>query len=165
LKSRAIWEEFIHTSLTIGQVASRAGVATSTLRYYEQRGLIASVRTGGNQRRYDRSVLRTVSVIKAAQEVGLSLDEIAESLSSLPNRRTPTKTDWSRLAREWRSSLDARISELETLRDELDDCIGCGCLSLKSCALFNPGDRAGSSGTGPRYITGDPRPTIAGRRR
>jgi MerR family transcriptional regulator, redox-sensitive transcriptional activator SoxR len=137
-------------------------VATSALRYYEQRGLIASHRTGGNQRRYDRSVLRTVSVIKAAQEVGLSLDEIAGALASLPDRRTPTKADWSRLARGWRSSLDARISDLETLRDELDDCIGCGCLSLRSCALFNPGDRAGSSGAGPRYIVGETRPMADG---
>ena len=144
--------------LTIGDVASRAGVATSALRYYEDRGLITSLRTEGNQRRYPRSVLRTVSVIRAAQEVGLTLREIQDALDSLPDGRTPTPDDWSRLARGWRDNIDHRIAELEALRDELGDCIGCGCLSLKSCALFNPEDRAGASGTGARYIVGDPRP-------
>jgi len=141
-------------------VAARSGLATSALRYYEQRRLIASRRTGGNQRRYDRSVLRTVSVIKAAQEVGLSLDEIASALSSLPNGSPPTTTDWSRLARGWRESLDTRIANLERLRDELDDCIGCGCLSLTSCALLNPEDHVRSTGPGPRYLAGESRPPI-----
>ena len=146
--------------LTIGQVAARTGVATSALRFYEDRELIASERTEGNQRRYPRSVLRTVSVIKAAQEVGLSLQEISDALASLPQGRTPTKDDWGRLATGWRSDLDARIAELEALRDELADCIGCGCLSLTSCALFNPNDRMAEAGTGARYIVGDTRPTV-----
>ncbi|MGI9666644.1 MAG: redox-sensitive transcriptional activator SoxR [Acidimicrobiia bacterium] len=148
--------------LTIGEVATRAGVATSALRYYESRGLIESMRTEGNQRRYPRAVLRTVSVIRAAQEVGLTLTEISDALDNLPDGRTPTKADWSRLAKGWRRNIDLRIAELEALRDELGDCIGCGCLSLKSCALFNPADRAAASGTGARYITGDIRPELAG---
>ncbi|MCL1594383.1 MAG: redox-sensitive transcriptional activator SoxR [Actinomycetia bacterium] len=148
-------------TLTIGEVARRSGVATSALRYYEDRGLIASERTGGNQRRYQRSVLRTVSVIKAAQQVGVSLDEIATALEGLPGGRSPTKADWSKLADGWRSSLDSRIQELEALRDDLSDCIGCGCLSLRSCALFNPADQAGEMGTGARYIVGDSRPEPA----
>jgi MerR family redox-sensitive transcriptional activator SoxR len=146
--------------LTIGQLAARTGVATSALRFYEDRALIASERTDGNQRRYPRAVLRTVSVIKAAQEVGLSLQEISDALASLPQGRTPTKRDWARLATGWRSNLDARIAELEALRDELADCIGCGCLSLTSCALFNPQDRVAEAGTGARYIVGDPRPVV-----
>jgi MerR family redox-sensitive transcriptional activator SoxR len=145
--------------LTIGELAARAGVATSALRYYEDRGLISAERTDGNQRRYQRSTLRTVSVIRAAQEVGLTLAEIEEALESLPDSRTPTKADWAKLARGWRSQLDARIHELIALRDELGDCIGCGCLSLKSCAIFNPADRAGMAGSGARYIIGDKRPT------
>lgn len=147
--------------LTIGDLAKRAGVATSALRYYEERGLISSERTDGNQRRYQRSVLRTVSVIRAAQEVGLTLAEIEQALDSLPNSRAPTKSDWTKLSRGWRTQLDERIGELIALRDELDDCIGCGCLSLRSCALFNPGDRAATSGTGARYITGDERPSLS----
>lgn len=147
--------------LTIGQVSARTGVATSALRFYEERGLISSERTGGNQRRYSRSVIRTVSVIKAAQEVGLSLAEIAAALSELPQRRTPTKQDWSRLATGWRADLDARIDELIALRDELGDCIGCGCLSLTACSLFNPDDRVAAAGTGARYIVGDKRPKAA----
>ena len=144
--------------LTIGEVAQRTGIATSALRYYEDRGLIESVRTDGNQRRYERSVIRRVSVIRAAQEVGLTLNEISAALDSLPNARTPTKSDWTKLARGWRASLDERIAELEALRDDLGDCIGCGCLSLRSCALFNPDDRASESGTGARYLMGDDRP-------
>ncbi len=143
--------------LTIGQVAARTGVATSALRFYEDRSLIVSERTEGNQRRYPRSVLRTVSVIKAAQEVGLSLQEISQALTSLPYGRTPTREDWEKLATGWRANLDVRIAELEALRDELGDCIGCGCLSLTSCAIFNPQDRAALAGTGARYIVGDPR--------
>lgn len=144
--------------LTIGALAERAGVATSTLRYYEDRGLISSGRTDGNQRRYQRSTLRTVSVIRAAQEVGLTLAKIEQALKSLPDSRTPTEADWAKLASGWRSELDARIDELTALRDELDSCIGCGCLSLKSCAIFNPADRAGVAGAGARYIIGDQRP-------
>jgi MerR family redox-sensitive transcriptional activator SoxR len=151
-------ERNIKEDLTIGQVSERAGVATSAIRFYEDINLISSTRTEGNQRRYDRSVLRTVSVIKAAQEVGLSLRQIAEALDSLPEGRTPTKRDWARLATGWRSDLDSRIKELTALRDDLADSIGCGCLSLRSCALFNPDDRASATGTGARYIVGDPRP-------
>jgi MerR family redox-sensitive transcriptional activator SoxR len=146
--------------LTIGQVSNRTGVATSALRFYEDIGLITSERTQGNQRRYERAVIRTVSVIKAAQEVGLTLSEVSDALANLPNGRTPTKADWSRLARGWKSDLDARIKELTALRDELGDCIGCGCLSLQSCALFNPNDRAGAAGTGARFIVGDTRPAV-----
>lgn len=148
--------------LTIGEVASRTGIATSALRYYETRGLIESTRTDGNQRRYDRSVIRRVSVVRAAQEVGLTLNEISEALASLPDARTPTKADWTTLARGWRRTLDDRIAELEALRDDLGDCIGCGCLSLRSCALFNPDDRAAVGGTGARYLMGDDRPVATG---
>ncbi len=148
----------MHEELTIGEVARPTGVATSALRYYEERGLISSERTEGNQRRYQRAVIRTVSIIRAAQEVGLTLDEIATALASLPDRRTPTAEDWARLARGWRRGLDERIAELEALRDDLGDCIGCGCLSLRSCALFNPEDRAAAAGTGARYLLGDERP-------
>lgn len=148
--------------LTIGEVAARTGIATSALRYYEERGLIESVRTEGNQRRYERSIIRRVSVIRAAQEVGLTLREIADALRSLPEARTPTKADWTKLARGWRQNIDERIAELEALRDDLGDCIGCGCLSLRSCALFNPDDRAADSGTGARYLMGDERPVTTG---
>jgi MerR family redox-sensitive transcriptional activator SoxR len=147
--------------LTIGELARRAGVATSTLRYYEDRGLIASGRTEGNQRRYQRSTLRTVSVIRAAQEVGLTLAEIERALGSLPDSRTPTKADWAKLAKGWKSDLDARIDELIALRDDLGGCIGCGCLSLKSCAILNADDRASAAGSGARYIMGDERPAVA----
>jgi MerR family redox-sensitive transcriptional activator SoxR len=139
--------------LTIGDLARRCGVATSALRYYEARGLISSERTTGNQRRYARASLRTVSVIRAAQEVGLTLDEIGRAFDSLPDSRTPTKGDWARLARGWREQMDLRIAALESLRDDLTGCIGCGCLSLKSCALLNPSDRASATGTGATYLS------------
>ncbi len=147
--------------LTIGEVASRSGVATSALRFYETKGLIASERTDGNQRRYPRATLRRVALIRAGQEVGLSLAELAEALETLPHGKTPTKADWERLSRSWRTRLDAQIAELVGLRDELTDCIGCGCLSLKSCAIFNPGDAASGLGTGPRYLLGDSREAVA----
>ena len=134
--------------LTIGEVAKRTGVATSALRFYESRGLIRPVRTLGNQRRYSRAMLRTVSVIKAAQAVGLSLTEIEAALSNLPSDTIPSKGDWTRLSRGWRRMLDRRIRQLERLRDDLDGCIGCGCLSLKSCRLFNPEDEAAQDGPG-----------------
>ena len=143
--------------LTIGELASRAGVATSALRFYESRNLIQSERTSGNQRRYQRATLRRVALIRAAQEVGLTLGEVAEALEALPHDKTPTKSDWARLSSTWRERLDAQIAELEALRDELTDCIGCGCLSLKSCAIFNPSDAISSQGTGPRYLLGDER--------
>ena len=141
--------------LTIGEVAERSGVATSALRFYEKEGLIDSVRTAGGQRRFHRDVLRRVAFVRAAQHVGLSLDDIRDSLASLPDSRTPTAADWEKLSRSWRPLLDERIHELERLRDRLDSCIGCGCLSLKACRLFNPHDVAGEQGPGPRYILGD----------
>ena len=144
-------------TLTIGEVAERSGVATSALRFYETKGLIRSDRTDGNQRRYPRAVLRRVALIRAAQEVGLSLGEVGQALLALPHEKTPTKGDWEKLSRGWRDRLDQQIAELEALRDELTDCIGCGCLSLKSCNIFNPADAIAERGTGPRYLLGDER--------
>ncbi len=143
--------------LTIGELAQRAGVATSALRFYETKNLIRSERTDGNQRRYPRATLRRVALIRAGQEVGLTLSEIATALETLPHDSTPTKTDWARLSQGWRGRLDQQIRELQALRDELTDCIGCGCLSLKSCALFNPSDAIAERGSGPRYLLGDER--------
>jgi len=141
--------------LAIGEVAERTGVAPSALRFYEEAGLIASERSDGGQRRYPRDVLRRVSFIRIAQKVGLSLDQIAESLTSLPRGRTPTQADWARLSRSWRPQLDEHIAVLQRLRDDLDSCIGCGCLSLKRCAIYNGDDRAALLGPGPRYLLGD----------
>lgn len=141
--------------LTIGDLADRSGVATSALRFYETKGLIESRRTDGNQRRYVRATLRRVALIRAGQELGLSLAELADALATLPHDKTPNKRDWERLSRTWRKRLDNQIAELIALRDELTDCIGCGCLSLKSCAIFNPADAASSLGAGPRYLLGD----------
>ena len=134
--------------LTIGQLAERSGVATSAIRFYEDRGLVRSVRTAGNQRRYEQSTLRRIAFIRAAQRVGLSLEEIGAALATLPDNRTPTRADWARLSRGWRSRLDEQIARIERLRDNLDGCIGCGCLSLKTCALNNPGDWMASLGPG-----------------
>lgn len=145
--------------LTIGEVASRAGVAASTLRYYERESLIESTRSDGGQRRYGRDVLRRIAFVRAAQRVGLSLDEIRTALEGLPDGRTPTATDWQRLSRSWRPLLNRRIEELERLRDRLDSCIGCGCLSLRKCALSNPNDVAGDEGPGPRWLLVDESPT------
>jgi MerR family redox-sensitive transcriptional activator SoxR len=147
--------------LTIGELAERAGVATSALRFYESKHLIQSERTSGNQRRYTRATLRRVALIRAAQEVGLTLGEAAEALETLPHDKTPTKADWARLSRSWRKQLDSQIAELQALRDELTDCIGCGCLSLKSCAIFNPSDAIAKKGTGPRYLLGDERVAVS----
>lgn len=146
--------------LTIGQVAQRSGVATSALRFYESKGLIESERTDGNQRRFPRSTIRVVSVIRAAQTIGLTLGEIRTALNALPDRRTPTKADWERMSQVWRDELDERIAGLRSLRDNLTDCIGCGCLSLKACALYNPQDAAANLGAGPRYLLGDERPEV-----
>lgn len=146
--------------LTIGELASRSGVATSALRFYETKDLIRSERTDGNQRRYPRATLRRVALIRAGQEVGLSLAELAEALETLPHDKTPAKGDWERLSKGWRVRMDQQIAELMALRDELSDCIGCGCLSLKSCAIFNPGDVASDLGTGPRYLLGDSREAV-----
>jgi MerR family transcriptional regulator, redox-sensitive transcriptional activator SoxR len=141
--------------LTIGEVAERSGVATSALRFYEREGLIESTRSPGGQRRFHRDVLRRVAFIRAAQHVGLTLDDIRDSLASLPDNRTPTAADWEKLSRSWRPLLDARIHELERLRDRLDSCIGCGCLSLRVCRLYNPDDVASELGPGPRYLIGN----------
>jgi len=141
--------------LSIGQVAERTGVAPSALRYYEREGLIQSSRTAGDQRRYPREVLRRVAFVRIAQRVGLTLEEIRTALASLPEERTPTKSDWARLSNSWRPQLDAQIAVLQRLRDELTSCIGCGCLSLKACALYNPEDAAATYGAGPRYLLGD----------
>jgi len=145
----------IERYLTIGEVARRSGVAPSGLRYYETLGLISSERTTGNQRRYERTTLRRVAFIRAASRVGLTLGEIGAALATLPEGRTPTADDWTGLSRSWRPLLDARIAAIERLRDDLDSCIGCGCLSLERCVLQNPGDRAATLGPGARYLEGD----------
>jgi len=141
--------------LSIGEVAERTGVSSSALRFYESRGLIASLRSDGGQRRYHRDVLRRVAFIRVAQHVGLSLEEIGQALSLLPDRRTPRESDWERISTSWRDRLDERIVLLQALRGQLSSCIGCGCLSLKKCALYNPSDGAARLGAGPRYLLGD----------
>ncbi|MPZ29080.1 MAG: redox-sensitive transcriptional activator SoxR [Micromonosporaceae bacterium] len=138
--------------LTIGELSTRSGVAASALRYYERLGLIEARRTTGNQRRYEPAQLRRVAFVRIAAQVGLSLDEIRAALDSLPDARTPTRADWDRLSRGWRARLDAQIGLLQRLRDELTGCIGCGCLSLKTCALSNPGDLLAAEGPGPRRL-------------
>lgn len=138
--------------LTIGEVAKRSGLAVSALHFYERRHLISSTRTEGNQRRYPRDVLRRLAVIQVAQRVGVPLKEIAEALRTLPQGRTPTRRDWTRLSAHWRASLDARIDGLTRLRDQLDTCIGCGCLSIRRCGLYNPGDVRAGAGPGPRLL-------------
>ena len=138
--------------LTIGQVAARTGVATSALRFYEERGLIASERNGGGHRRYARPVIRRVAFILFAQRVGLTLEQIGEELARLPAGRTPKREDWAQLSAGWRTRVDEQIAQLERLRESLTDCIGCGCLSLDRCALVNPDDRLGVEGPGARRI-------------
>lgn len=134
--------------LSIGQVAERSGVPHTTLRFYEERGLITSERSSGNQRRYPRAVLRRIAFIRAAQRVGLSLEQIGEALADLPRDHAPTKADWARLSRNWRAELDARIDALQRLRDQLTGCVGCGCLSLRTCGLHNVDDRLANFGPG-----------------
>jgi MerR family redox-sensitive transcriptional activator SoxR len=141
--------------LSIGEVSRRSGVAASALRFYEERALIASERAGSGHRRYARAVLRRIAFIVFAQRVGLTLDEIAVELATLPNDAIPTRPDWSLLTTTWRSRIDQRIAELERLKVGLTECIGCGCLSLDRCRLANPGDRASVRGPGPRYWIGD----------
>ncbi len=138
--------------LTIGQVAARTGVATSALRFYEERGLIASERNGGGHRRYARPVIRRVAFILFAQRVGLTLEQIGDELARLPAGRTPKREDWAQLSAGWRTRVDEQIAQLERLRESLTDCIGCGCLSLDRCALVNPDDRLGVEGPGARRI-------------
>ncbi len=141
--------------ITIGELAARSGIATSALRFYEARGLITAERTSGNQRVYPRPTLRRVAFIRAAQAVGLTLHDIARALAALPMDRTPLKRDWERLSTAWRDGLDERIAELERLRDGLTGCIGCGCLSLRTCRLLNRDDVAADNGAGARYLLGD----------
>jgi MerR family redox-sensitive transcriptional activator SoxR len=141
-------------TLTIGEVAKRSGVAASALRFYEDRGLIASERHGSGHRRYPRAVLRRIAFIVFAQRIGLTLDEIGAELAKLPPDRVPNRRDWAKLSSGWTARIDERIAELERLRAGLTECIGCGCLSLERCQLSNPGDRAGGMGPGPRYWIG-----------
>ncbi|MGF6493269.1 MerR family redox-sensitive transcriptional activator SoxR [Luteibacter sp. 621] len=140
--------------LSVGEVARRAGVAVSALHFYERKGLIHSLRTAGNQRRYASDVLRRIAVIRVAQRVGIPLEAVRQALASLPEGRTPSRDDWAGLSERWRQDLDERISQLANLRDRLGDCIGCGCLSMSACALANPGDALASEGGGPRRWTG-----------
>ena len=148
IQSRAEMER----PLTVGELARRSGVAVSALHFYESKGLIGSLRNAGNQRRYPRGVLRRVAVIKVAQRLGIPLAVIGEALATLPENRAPTAKDWQRLSARWQGDLDARIRRLQQLRDELDGCIGCGCLSISACPLRNPGDRLGDQGPGPRLL-------------
>ena len=142
----------VQQPLTVGEVARRSGVAVSTLHFYEAQGLISAWRNAGNQRRYAREVLRRVAVIKVAQRAGVPLKDIRSALDTLPDKRTPTRRDWERLSAQWRADLDARIRSLEQLRDELGDCIGCGCLSIDRCPLRNPGDGLGEEGAGAQLL-------------
>jgi MerR family redox-sensitive transcriptional activator SoxR len=141
--------------LSIGEVAERTGVSVSALRFYESEGMVTPTRSAGGQRRFPRDALRRIAFIRVAQRVGLTLDEIRTALATLPEQRTPTAADWARLSRAWKTHLDERIRLLEGLRDELSSCIGCGCLSLHACKLYNPDDRARALGQGPRYLLGD----------
>jgi MerR family redox-sensitive transcriptional activator SoxR len=138
--------------LTIGQVAARAGVAPSALRFYEAEGLLRATRADSGHRRYPREVLRRIAFIRIAQRVGLSLEEIRAALATLPDERTPTKRDWERLSSAWGPRLDEQIAQLQRMRDRLTGCIGCGCLSLRSCSLLNPDDAAAARGPGPRHV-------------
>jgi MerR family transcriptional regulator, redox-sensitive transcriptional activator SoxR len=143
--------------LSIGEVSERSGVAASALRFYETEGLIRSRRTSGNQRRYDRVTLRRLAFIQAGRAAGIPLEQIREALDRLPTERPPTKRDWQRLSSSWRRDLDRRIATLEALRGRLTTCIGCGCLSLKTCALLNPDDEAAADGAGAHYLLADGR--------
>jgi MerR family redox-sensitive transcriptional activator SoxR len=147
----------VSEALTIGELASRSGVAPSALRFYEQRGLIRAARTSGNQRRYSRATLRRVALVQAGRAAGIPLEEIRRALDSLPADRTPTRRDWDRLSRAWRADIDQRIETLQALRDRLTTCIGCGCLSLDRCGLLNPNDEASAFGPGAHYLRRDGR--------
>lgn len=138
--------------LTVGEVADRSGFAASAIRFYDKQGLITATRTSGGQRRFERNMLRRLAFIRAARNVGLTLEEIAAALDTLPDSRTPTRADWGRLSIQWRARLDDQIAGLIALRDSLDSCIGCGCLSLKRCAISNPADSAAPAGPGAVYL-------------
>lgn len=144
--------EKLDLGLSVGEAARRSGVAVSTLHFYEAKGLIRSARTRGNQRRYPRSILRRIAVIRVAQKAGIPLTTIQKTLASLPKERTPTVDDWRKLSTRWRAELDDRIERLTQLRDRLNDCIGCGCLSVTTCPLRNPADALGRKGSGPRLL-------------
>lgn len=145
----------IETTLSIGAVADRTGLAVSAIRYYEEQGLVQSERNNGGQRRFLRSDIRRLSFIIIAQDLGFSLDQIKEQLNNLPDGRTPTAGDWTKMSAKFRANIDAKIESLTQLRDKLDGCIGCGCLSLDRCKLYNPEDRAAKKGAGARYLMGD----------
>jgi MerR family redox-sensitive transcriptional activator SoxR len=147
----------MHDLLTIGELSARSGVAQSALRYYERLGLIAATRTSGNQRRYARATLRRVAFIRVSAQVGVPLEDIGAALASLPAGRTPNRADWARLSRAWRTRLDDQIALMQRLRDQLDGCIGCGCLSLKTCSLYNRGDELATAGPGPVRLLNPPR--------
>jgi MerR family redox-sensitive transcriptional activator SoxR len=141
--------------LTIGELSVRSGVAPSALRFYEQQGLIAARRTSGNQRRYDRAVLRRIALVQAGRAAGIPLTRIRAALDSLPSNRTPSRRDWERLSKAWRADIDSRIAMLQALRGRLDTCIGCGCLSIDRCSLLNPDDEAAERGPGAHYLQSD----------
>ena len=141
--------------LPIGEIARRTGLSVSAIRFYEERGLVASVRNSGGQRRFARSDIRRLSIVMIAQNMGFSLNRIQEALSALPSHRAPNKAEWAKMAEDFKIDIDARINVLERLRDRLGMCIGCGCLSLEDCALYNTEDKAGRSGSGPRYVVED----------
>lgn len=147
--------------LSIGELAARSGLATSALRYYEEIGLIQSERTSGGQRRYRRAALRRLAFVRAAQRIGLTLEEARDALSHLPVDHVPSAADWNRVARTWQHRIDAQIAELQRLKDQLTGCVGCGCLSLTRCGLYNRGDTAARQGPGARYLLGDTPPTPA----
>jgi MerR family redox-sensitive transcriptional activator SoxR len=149
------WLLVMSELLTIGEVSKRSGVASSALRFYEQRGLIESERAGSGHRRYPRPVLRRIAFIVFAQHIGLTLEDIGEELARLPDNRVPSRRDWARLSRHWTARIDQRLAELERLKAGLTECIGCGCLSLDRCRLSNPDDRIAARGPGPRYWIGD----------
>lgn len=141
--------------LTIGEVAARSGVAASAIRFYESQGLVASERTSGNQRRYERAVLRRIALVQAGKAAGIALDDIRAALDTLPARRIPTRRDWERFSRRWRDDLDGRIATLQAIRDRMTTCIGCGCLSIDKCDLLNPDDEAAGKGGGAHYLRQD----------
>lgn len=141
--------------ITVGQLSERSGVATSALRFYETKNLISSIRTSGNQRRYNPSMLRRIALIQVAQSIGFTLEEITNELASLPMNKTATKRDWERVAKKWQKDLDDKMRQIESLRENLTGCIGCGCLSMKKCHLLNPDDILHENGDGAQRLTGD----------
>jgi MerR family redox-sensitive transcriptional activator SoxR len=145
----------LEKTISIGLLASRTGIAVSAIRYYEAQGLVSPERNAGGQRRFLRSDIRRLSFVQIAQQFGFTIGQIREQFEALPNGRTPTKDDWTKISGSFREELDQKIETLTNLREKLDSCIGCGCLSLTNCALYNPDDRAGKKGAGPRYLMGD----------